>query len=358
MALPGIFSPQEPQGGETVASGPAKLTANFQYLADVLGLTITPTPATAAAFQITAGGVVTILQSGALLTADPTSAFGITSKQYADALGVGIGVASGTNTYAVTLAPVPTSLPAMLGKPIVVQFTNANTGASTLAANGFAATPIMKWQSGVMTALVSGDISALSETLLVYDGTQFELLAPTPVSATNALQIYDRSVGNPATDVVNTAAETGIYSKSVAGGTLGTDGALRVRFYGDLLNNTGGNQNVRLRGKFGGTTVLDTGNISVSASASVRTVIGEMLVSMGGATNIETVTGRIVIGNAVANGSMIAVGITGNDLTGNYTGLAIDTTTAQTLQVTVQLGTGSPTMEFRSWAVFVEQVQP
>ena len=90
------------------------------------------------------------------------------------------GVSTGGGTvYAVTLAPVPSNLGALQGIPIFVTFPTGNTGPATLAPNGFAATPIMKWASGALAALASGDIPSGAVIMLLYDGTQFQLLSVT-----------------------------------------------------------------------------------------------------------------------------------------------------------------------------------
>jgi hypothetical protein len=75
------------------------------------------------------------------------------------------------NAYAVSLSPAPTLA---AGSCVVFKATNANTGASTLAVNGGTATPIKKNGS---TALASGDIAAGQIAVVVYDGTNFQLIA-------------------------------------------------------------------------------------------------------------------------------------------------------------------------------------
>src|SRR6266851_5759837 len=172
MALPGIYSPTEPQATEPVATGPAKLQANFQTLADALGIPTNPTQITGAAFALTSGGVVAVVQPGMTLAADPTLALGAATKQYVDgkAIGLSTGVAGGTNTYAVTLMPAPATLLALQGQPILVQFTNGNTTASTLNPNALGAVSITFRGA----ALSGATILAGQYYLLVYDGTNFE----------------------------------------------------------------------------------------------------------------------------------------------------------------------------------------
>ena len=77
-------------------------------------------------------------------------------------------VATGTDTYAITVTPAPTAYAA--GNIYYVKFTNANTGAATLNVNALGVKSIVK---GTSTALVAGDIPAGRVALLTYDGTNF-----------------------------------------------------------------------------------------------------------------------------------------------------------------------------------------
>jgi hypothetical protein len=77
--------------------------------------------------------------------------------------------ASGTDTYAVTGGI--TAYAAGFG--ILALFTNANTGAATLNVNTLGAKAIKK--NGTV-ALAAGDISAGQILLLIYDGTNFQVV--------------------------------------------------------------------------------------------------------------------------------------------------------------------------------------
>jgi hypothetical protein len=79
--------------------------------------------------------------------------------------------ASGTDTYTATLSPAITAY--AVGQKFQILFTNANTGAATLALNGLAALTITK--NGA-TALSAGDIPAGSIKLLAYDGTRLQIV--------------------------------------------------------------------------------------------------------------------------------------------------------------------------------------
>src|SRR3972149_6621969 len=80
------------------------------------------------------------------------------------------GVASGIDTYAITLRPALAAYAA--GNSFRVLFTNANTGAASLQINGLAAKAIKK--NGII-ALVAGDIQAGTIYTLTFDGTNFQI---------------------------------------------------------------------------------------------------------------------------------------------------------------------------------------
>jgi hypothetical protein len=75
------------------------------------------------------------------------------------------------NVYAVAITPAPTLA---AGLQLFFKAAHANTGASTLAINGGTAKAITK--SGT-SALVGAEISAGQIVLVVYDGTQFQMIS-------------------------------------------------------------------------------------------------------------------------------------------------------------------------------------
>lgn len=81
------------------------------------------------------------------------------------------GVASGTNTYSVTLSPVITTL--STGLLVSVKFTNANTSSTvTIDPNSLGATTVLNRNGGVPYI---GQIQSGGVYQLVYDGTNFIL---------------------------------------------------------------------------------------------------------------------------------------------------------------------------------------
>ena len=73
--------------------------------------------------------------------------------------------------------------------------------------------------------------------------------------------VLDRQTGT--VDVVNTAAETTLYSFLMAPNTLYNNRSVRLEMYGDNLNNFNANDPVTLRVKLGATTILSfTGGVA------------------------------------------------------------------------------------------------
>lgn len=99
--------------------------------------------------------------------------------------GAGVYVtASGTDTYTATPSPAITAYAA--GQAFRVIFTNANTGAATINLNSLGAKSIVKNGS---SAIGLGDIAAGMASWIFYDGTNFQLIAPSSSTLTNGGEV-------------------------------------------------------------------------------------------------------------------------------------------------------------------------
>jgi len=138
-----------------------------------------------------------------------------------------MSVASGTDTY--TVSGSITSYATKF--TILVKFTNANTGAATLNVNSLGAKAIKKTGS---VAMASGDISAGQILLLVYDGTNFQVVGGSGGGGGGgSVTSVDMSVptslltltGNPITGAGTLAVDLATQSanKVFAGPTTGAD---------------------------------------------------------------------------------------------------------------------------------------
>jgi hypothetical protein len=95
------------------------------------------------------------------------------------------------------------------------------------------------------------------------------LVVAADVPGAPGLGCVDRS--SAVVDVVNTAAETSIYSYTLPAGWLGgEDWALRLTMAGDYLNNSGGSRILTLRVKLGGTTLYADATAANVASSTRR----------------------------------------------------------------------------------------
>jgi hypothetical protein len=112
------------------------------------------------------------------------------------------------------------------------------------------------------------------------------------------------------TTILQTVTNTGptnILSYTVPGGTLGTDGILRLRMQGDVLNSSGANRTITVSVTYGGTTMYSdaTGNLSNGSRTGFSI---ELFLAPINSTTEQSLTGVIVFGNTGA----VTTGIIGN----------------------------------------------
>lgn len=168
-------------------------------------------------------------------------------------------VASGTNTYAITLSPAPAAYAA--GNIYNVTFTNANTAASTINVNTLGAKNI--FYNGI--ALVGGEIIAATGYSLLYDGTQFHLIG----TAKNTLKILKQDYG---TDSSGTGEDT-LFTYTVPANTLSATVASCLEFFSavDLTNASGDTVNIKIY--VGTGAIYTSGPLVVGASVDEQCII-------------------------------------------------------------------------------------
>lgn len=155
----------------------------------------------------------------------------ITTKTFQDAGGI-FATASGTNTYTATIAPAITAYGAT--QRFFINFTNANTGASTLNLNGLGAKAIVKNGS---TALASGDISAGQIYAVAYDGVNIQLVGQVGSGGGGGLTFEDEGVtvtGGPHTTLNVTGAGASVADAGGGEATLNIPGTPQGAAGGDL----------------------------------------------------------------------------------------------------------------------------
>jgi hypothetical protein len=140
-------------------------------------------------------------------------------------------------------------------------------------------------------------------------------------------------------DVTNTTTETTVLSYSVPGGTLGTDGALRITIQARVVHVITGTVTFRL--KYGATTIL-TIAVPPGVTVSDKSAAIWFLLCATGATNSQRASGRVDMQDA--NGAIFS--------RWNQEGVATeDSTAAKTLALTVQWGAASASLDYdQSWA--------
>jgi hypothetical protein len=171
-----------------------------------------------------------------------------------------------------------------------------------------------------------------------WDGSQW--------SPGDFVRILDRNV--VAVDVNNTAAETTVYTKSIAANTLGTQRSLRLTMIADQLHNNVAGDTCTLRCKYGGTTLVTLGSsFGGTLSAARRTVRLTFEIINLNATNSQN--GQLFIKyDPTTGGAIQEVGGAGT--------AAVDSTAAQTLLVSAQWSAASLNDSFKMISTTLELV--
>ncbi|WP_236766940.1 DUF2793 domain-containing protein [Agrobacterium tumefaciens] len=185
-------------------------------------------------------------------------------------------VAGGTaNALTATLTPTPLSLASLVGAPIRLLITTANTGACTLNINGLGAVPI-KLDNGSDPA--AGDLPAGAIVQLVYTGTAMQIAFSTSILKSR-LNKGSVVVVYPLAGTFSWVPPAGVnsaFARVWAGGAGG-----------------GGNQSVGAGGGGGGGGYAE-GYVIVTPGVSVPIIVGA-----GGAGG----AGNATYGDGVAGGS-------------------------------------------------------
>jgi hypothetical protein len=154
-------------------------------------------------------------------------------------------------------------------------------------------------------------------------------------------------------DVTGTVTETSVYSFSVPGGTLGTTNGLRLTLTGyAAVNGAGDTLNIRV--KFGGTTIA-AGAMTLAANALGGTKL-ETIIVPNGATNQQRAVTKVSQASAGATTDGAYDTSPGLQFTASHSTLAVDSTSTQTLQVTVQWGSASGSNHYRRWLAMTEKL--
>jgi len=180
-----------------------------------------------------------------------------------------------------------------------------------------------------------------------------------------APQRFDRQV--TLQTVVNTVTETAVYTKAVAGGTLGTDKILEFSMIGDQLNNSGGTTTMLVKVKYGATTIFSASLTAVNSGANRGPLNLRGKICAAGATNsqrceitawVNPLNEGTVFGTAIAKdftggsggGALLAGGTFSfsNDIN-----IGEDSTASKNLVITFQNGNANALIDMRAHIVEV-----
>jgi hypothetical protein len=174
-----------------------------------------------------------------------------------------------------------------------------------------------------------------------------------------AVGVVDR-VTNTAL-VENTTTETTVYSFSVPADHLGTHGCLRLSMICDVKNLSGSPQTIRVRVKFGGSTRIDDSTPTIASSSAIRNVQFKFELRNKGSASLQIMSAVLGIGApSAANAGQGDWGSANEmDFREMQAEHTADTTSPQTLEVTVELSaaSGPPTeFNFRMKDAVLEQL--
>lgn len=172
-------------------------------------------------------------------------------------------------------------------------------------------------------------------------------------SLANARALYARDVSIQ--DVVSSASETTVFSTTITGGDLSTTRQLALSLVGDYLNNTGGQDTLTVRVKYGGTTFFTT-TVTLSQSANRRGLDLTFLLSAANSASAQYSKGKLSVG--LANTASGDAGTVGEefDMVAVHNAGAVSSGTDQTFAVTFQLGTNSASISGRCLCAVLELI--
>lgn len=196
----------------------------------------------------------------------------------------------------------------------------------------------------------------------------FEMNPPrVPLENVLGFPVQSRFLDRSATsvDVVSTTTETSIYSKQINAGDMGVDRLLRLTVTGDYLHNNVAGDTISLRVKFGGTTfwgnTSNVGNLTAAARHPWGLVIH---IANLGSPSSQYIYGWFI--SEVVDAAAPAIAGIGNALVRDNSLLSlplgistlgtIDTTVAQTLDVTAKWSASSANNSWRKRYATLELV--
>lgn len=148
------------------------------------------------------------------------------------------------------------------------------------------------------------------------------------------------------TNITSSVTETSIFSFTLPGGTLGTQGAVLIRLYGQYTNNTAANQTVTIKFKYGTTTIFAATTGAISTSANARSWYLEFVLFADNSATAQRMggsAGYIGVASAPTTGYGAISGTIGNSA--HFVGGSASENSANdlTVDVTITLSTATAT---------------
>jgi hypothetical protein len=149
---------------------------------------------------------------------------------------------------------------------------------------------------------LNGDLTLKPDqsVLIWYDGTSTRWRASGQWSSTaTATTVIDRVTTQ--VDIVNTSAESTVYSYSLTGGSLGANGILRLTIHGDFLNDSGSNNAFDFILKLGGVVVWkDNSSDFVDAGTQRLPWTLVLYIHNRNSESSQYIGGLLIVGTATA----------------------------------------------------------
>ncbi len=175
--------------------------------------------------------------------------------------------------------------------------------------------------------------------------------AETAPAWSSGVDIIDRDMSQQ--ESVSSTSLDVMYTHSVPADILGLTGGLRLTMAGDMLDNA--NANLRLRVKFGATTVLDSGDNGFTNTTDRYKWLLTVIMFNTSAT-AQKWGGSVIFSSGVNQMINRRTDETPAALAGGSGTSAEDTTGALTLEVSVQWDTSSASLSFRKEMAFLERL--
>lgn len=214
--------------------------------------------------------------------------------------------------------------------------------------------------AGIYNKLITntaGDEDGMLEFWVRKDGTLTKVgsidknglltVASVSTAPTSGLTVLKNS--GVVTTVSNTVTETNLLNYTLPANTLGTNGSLKVRLAGYILQNDATARAFNAKIKFGGTTIFDSTTQSMAQAAVNRPFIMEYVLRNSNATNAQTGNGYFSCGLGDVTPT-VGIGDIQDDEVQVYSPYGFgtsskDTTTSQALVVTMTHALAATTVQ-------------